>query len=398
MTVLSAITGRWVHAVAMDARRQGHARSHHRRRSFWESWTTGIVVMTSLVAILGGGLYTNIAAAPGYAPWQDKVATVMRQIGFGAMLDAVENWIYTSRVPSDIPPDVRGLLASAAGTHTSTHAYPYLPPLRVTADGEGWHPVIRTAGEQPMVYTALLQPDQRHRSVVVGTALLRSSAVHAHLMPGTAEPPATGSAGRVPPADSPNVVAAFNSGFKMSAHPGGFFLDGKAVRELVDGKASAVIDDQGRLTIGQWGRDVAMSPHVRAVRQNLALIVENGRPVPGLDRNTDLRWGSARNQLQYTWRSGLGVTSRGDVLYLAGDQLNLSTLGAALAQAGAMTGMELDIHSGLQFFSAWRDDGSGQPRPQRLLPTMVGPAERYLHPDARDFFYFTTTGAANPPR
>ena len=120
----------------------------------------------------------------------------------------------------------------------------------------------------------------------------------------------------------------------MSAHPGGFYLDGHGVGDLVDGKASAVIDDRGRLTVGQWGRDVGMTPSVRAVRQNLALIVDGGRPVPGLDRNVDLRWGNARNQLQYTWRSGLGVTAHGDVLYLAGDNLNLGPTGCCRPWSG----------------------------------------------------------------
>jgi hypothetical protein len=89
-------------------------------------------------------------------------------------------------------------------------------------------------------------------------------------------------------------------------------------------------------------------------------------------RNTDLKCGSARNQLH-----------------------TLATLGAAMAQAGVVTGMELDIHSGLQFFSTWRNDGSGTRQPQRPRPTMVGPSERYVQPDTRDFFYFTKTGAAD---
>jgi hypothetical protein len=157
------------------------------------------------------------------------------------------------------------------------------------------------------------------------------------------------------------VVAAFNSGFKMSAQPGGFFIDTNTVRGLVDGKASAVIDDQGHLTVGQWGRDVHMNPHVRAVRQNLALIVDQGAAVPGLDRNTDLRWGNAHNQLQFTWRSGMGTTAHGDVVYVAGDQLNLAALAAALVQAGAVTGMELDMHAGMEFFSSWRADACPPP-------------------------------------
>lgn len=371
----------------MDRSRPGAARI--RRRPFWERWTTRLAVSVMVVAVFGGGVYANAESVPGYAPWQDRVSTLVRQIGFGGALDAYENWLYTRHAPPDTSPDVRGLMVTSAMSASASARYPYLPPLAVTADGRGWHPVVRSPGEQPMVYTALLQPDHFHRSVVIAAALIRSSAVKAHLVAGTAEPAGTGSPGRIPPERLPDVVAAFNSGFKMSAQPGGFYLDGNNVRDLVDGKASAVIDDHGRLTIGQWGRDLQMSPAIRAVRQNLALIVEKGRPVPGLDRNTDLRWGSSKNQLQYTWRSGLGVTAHGDLWYVAGDQLNLSTLGAAMAQAGVVTGMELDIHSGLQYFSTWQGNGSGRPQPRRLLPTMVGPSERYVQPDIRDFFYVT---------
>jgi hypothetical protein len=371
----------------MDTSRVGVARS--RRRPFWERLTTRLAVVVMTVAVLGGGVYAGVGSVPGYAPWQDRASTLLRQIGFGGALDAYENWLYTRHPPSDTPPDVRGLMATTATSASSSAGYPYLPTLAVTADGRGWHPVVRTPGERPMVYTALLQPDHFHRGIVVAAALIRSSAVQAHLVAGTAEPSGTGSPGQIPPDRLPDVVAAFNSGFKMSAQPGGFYLDGTNVRDLVDGKASAVIDEYGRLTIGQWGRDVQMSPAIRAVRQNLALIVEMGRPVPGLDRNTDQRWGSTKNQLQYTWRSGLGATAHGDLLYLAGDGLNLATLGVAMAQAGVVTGMELDIHPGLQFFSTWQGNGSGRPQPGRLLPTMVGPSERYVQPDIRDFFYFT---------
>ncbi len=340
-----------------------------------------------LIAVVGGGFYANVASVPGYAPWQDEASTLLRQAGFGGALDAYQNWTYGRHAPSDASPDVRGFLTAADASQSSGGAYAYLPPLPVTADGRGWHLIAHDPSKQPMEYTALLQPDDHHRSVVVAVALLRSSSLVAHLMAGTAEPP---SSGRIPVSQLPHVVAAFNSGFTMSAHPGGLFVDGREVQDLVTGKASAVIDDRGKLTIGQWGRDVGMNAHVRAVRQNLALVVEQGRPVPGLNRNADHRWGGRRIQLQYTWRSGLAVTAHGDVLYLAGDHLDLVTLAAAMAQAGAVTGMELDIHSGFTFFSTWQGNGSGEPQPRRLLSTMVGPADRYVVPNVRDFFYFTT--------
>jgi hypothetical protein len=51
---------------------------------------------------------------------------------------------------------------------------------------------------------------------------------------------------------------------------------------------------------------------VLAVRQNLDLIVEQGRPVAALADNTGNRWGTTKNQTQYTWRSGLGVDATGN--------------------------------------------------------------------------------------
>jgi hypothetical protein len=81
------------------------------------------------------------------------------------------------------------------------------------------------------------------------------------------------------------------------------------------------------------------------------------------------------------------------VVYVAGDQLNLQSLTAALVKAGAVTGMELDMHGGMEFFSSWSADASGVPKPQRLVPAMSGPADRYIRADQRDFFYFTTTAS-----
>jgi hypothetical protein len=107
------------------------------------------------------------------------------------------------------------------------------------------------------------------------------------------------------------LVATFNAGFKMAAAHGGFYADARMARPLRDGAASLVIGRSGRVSVDRWGRDRHLGPDIAAVRQNLALIVDHGTVVPGLDVNRDNRWGSARNQLQYTWRSAVGVDNAG---------------------------------------------------------------------------------------
>jgi hypothetical protein len=48
-----------------------------------------------------------------------------------------------------------------------------------------------------------------------------------------------------------------------------------------------------------------------------------------------------------TWRSGVGVDASGDLLYVGGDRMSLHTLAQALRDAGAIRGMQLDVHSAM---------------------------------------------------
>jgi hypothetical protein len=172
---------------------------------------------------------------------------------------------------------------------------------------------------------------------------------------------------------------------------GGFYADGTTAVPLQDGAASLVVDTSGRVTIGQWGRDVAMGPQVAAVRQNLDLIIDEGRPASGLPDNADGAWGSPKNQFQYTWRSGLGTDRNGNLVYVAGDQLSLAELADAMVAAGVQRGMELDIHPKTVTFTTFAP-AAGQPfglAATKLLPAMVQPATRYLVPDHRDFVAVT---------
>lgn len=44
------------------------------------------------------------------------------------------------------------------------------------------------------------------------------------------------------------------------------------------------------------------------------------------------------------WRSGLGITADGALVYVGGPGLNVTTLADILARAGAVRAMELDIN------------------------------------------------------
>lgn len=353
-----------------------------------------LLVLALLLAVPGLS-YGRALSAPGGGSWQVRSVEWIRDNGGGAVVNAVENWYYAHHPPSASVPDPGSLpRVSAGGTATGASAESP-PPIPAVAGspalpGEGvWVPGRADPSGAPAMYTTFERSDAAHPSVVVGVAWMRTSATSAHLVAGTQQPGGTGLPGdaRVPAADVASLVATFNSGWKFTDIDGGFYVDGVTARPLRAGDASVVIDDHGHVTVGQWGRDVTMTSHVRSVRQNLALVVDAGRPVAGLTTNADGRWGSSRNQFQFTWRSGLGTDANGNLIYVAGNGLTLQSLADAMVGAGIRRGMELDIHSAMASFASWAPSASGSVTPTKLLPGMHRPADRYLAPDQRDFFY-----------
>ena len=175
-------------------------------------------------------------------------------------------------------------------------------------------------------------------------------------------------------------LAAFAAGCNDSV-PGG-----KTVKPLRDGGATFAIFSDGTPTVGQWGRDITMDASVSYARQNLSLVVDNGQPVPGLDTDSLDKWGATLGNKVQVWRSGVGVTASGAIVYVAGNNLSISMLANVLARAGAIRAMELDINS------SWVDFVSyGPPTPSpavpdtQLLPDMSGGTGKYLEDNSRDF-------------
>ncbi len=350
-----------------------------------------VTLAFSVMLLVPGASYAQALTYPGSATWQMRSVEWLRDHGGSPLVDRIENWYYTANRPTGSSPDAAGLPL------ITSVLSPLAPPPSTRSHGRrafqpsNWVPGRLDSRGAPAIYTTLFRPDAQYPSVVAAVAWIRARDTSAHLVAGTREPGGQGwpGAAQVPPGDVPKLVATFNSGWKMTDTHGGFYLAGQGPGHLLAGQASLVINDSGAATIGQWARDVTMSPHVVAVRQNLALIVDHSRPVPGLDANSGKRWGSYENQHQYTWRSGVGVDAAGNLIYVAGANLTLQTLAAALADARVVRGMELDIHSALVSFASWAPTLTGRARPTKLLPGMERPANRYLAPDQRDFFYLT---------
>lgn len=349
-----------------------------------------MVTLSALVVLVTvvGFSYWKALTYPGEATVAVRTVDWVRDHGGGPVVDALENWWYSSHKDTS----TAKLLHGSTGANVPPALRP-LNPYLLSGDGEGvWQALPTGRDGDRLGYATFLRPDLDHPDVRVGIARFDQSLVSTQLVAGTREPVPDPSAGRgqVPARIRPQLVATFNSGYKAIDANGGYYADHRELRTLRDGAASAVIDDAGRLTINKWGRDAHFSAHIVAVRQNLDLILDQGRPVSGLDENQGERWGRAGSQHQYTWRSAIGSDAAGNLYYVGGDQLTLTTLAKALSATGALRGMELDIHPNMVHLFTYRHDkGAGEPNPSKLLDTMRGPVDRYLTPDRRDFFVVT---------
>jgi len=186
----------------------------------------------------------------------------------------------------------------------------------------------------------------------------------------------------------PSAGRYVNSGFLLRDSGGGFYLDGRTAAPLIDGQASFVIYKNGFADIGSWGTQMRMTPQVAAVRQNLWLLVDHGRLSQRLTQNPSAAWGATFSGGVLVWRSGVGITKDGALVYVTAPGLSASSLATLLIRAGAVRAMELDINTvwtnGYYYTNAGKTPWGFAPHP--LLKDQYRPPTRYLVTDERDFF------------
>ena len=362
-----------------------------------------------LVAVLAavGSSYVSALRAPGYATIDVRTVDWLKGHGFTSVVDRAEAWwlwkhppstkdtlrslpappVPSERRPPAAPSPQVGAAAPTAPT-SSPGPSPVPPILSPALPGEGQWTTEQAAPDGRIeIATTRVRPDPAHPDLTVSLAWMDPATVRFMVIAGTRQPGGgSGPAGAQVPVDlQSQLLAAFNSGYKMRDTPGGALEEGHTAGTLQDGIASFVVHTDGSATVAMWGRDAQLGPDVTEVRQNLHLIIDGGAVVPGLRHNVGGLWGGIRSTLP-TWRSAVGVDAQGHVLYASGNQLTLDVLAEALHAAGAVRAMELDIHKKMVVFNLFTHPG-GQAAPvgHRLSPDMPTPANRYLVPDQRDF-------------
>ena len=325
-------------------------------------------------------------------------------------LASVVSWAADEAYHWDLPKKGGTPPAGSFGTGVITKTYKsplvLAPPVNVVSPakqplpGEGvWHVAGRTtANGIPTMYEAFVRPDAVHTSYVVGVVWMDTNLLTALLYSGS-QIPGGGPFWHQAPisvAKSKTLVAAFNSGFLMQNAHGGYYTDDRTYKKLRNGAASVVIFKNGRMVVAKWGRDVLMTNQIASVRQNLDLIVDNSKEIHGLRNPKSTKWGTVVGPNQDVWRSGLGITKSGALVYVGGPGMSLSDLADVMLRAGVEEGMELDYGLDWVQFSSFAGvpgraiDGSNG---TSLLSSMPGEPSRYFSSFwEHDFFTMSLRG------
>jgi hypothetical protein len=363
-----------------------------RRRYLWRPLLAVFLLVFGYVGVTIEPYLTY----PGSDTLSARIAEWGRDHHMSGLVTWLENETYTAppvggHLSSQQIKDLQG--ATVAPTAAAKEDLPAnIPPLAAgSVPDEGvWHPAVFAKNGVPVVEWAGLRPDAQHTSELAYVAWMNEKSLTFQLHPGSQQPGGTfPTPDEILPGQRTGLVATWNGGFKV--HPNdslsGYYEDGRTVRALVDGKASEVFYRDGSIKIGQWGRDLSMTPQVVGVRQNLSLLVDNGQVTAAANSGSGAQWGVTVNNAFFVPRSGVGVTAKGDIIYVGGPALSVASLAALLKQAGAVNGMELDINAewtSYMYYTVSAGADPANPTPTKLWD-FAQPANRYYQPSSRDF-------------
>jgi hypothetical protein len=330
----------------------------------------------------------------------------------------------------DIASDLGEAAPAAAATYTDPDTGwppPPMEPLITPAlPGEGaWVPldhdafVVTNPGAPPAFMTSFIRTDRERLYTRVYVGLWDPRQIEMHMMAGTIEP--IGASGETGPGLIPRtpevmrrVVAAMNGGFQ--AMHGEFGMMGNGVEYLPPKPYAATVAElrDGSTAFGEWPASEQVPDTILSYRQNLTALVKDEKFNP-YGRTW---WGGTppgQTDKIHTVRSGICLTRERFIGYFYGQEIAADVLAQAMIRARCKFGIHLDMnagHTGLEFYRVapaqelaplgrplspeWEAEGpvpgfdGWKFRGRRMIRHMgLMNFPRYIHREARDFFYLT---------
>lgn len=240
-----------------------------------------------------------------------------------------------------------------------------------------------------MAYT-FIRPDQARSFAIVTLLQMDMKAFNLGIVAGIKQP--GGPVGKPGPGKIPDeivnsnkLVAAFDGGFQYRDGQYGMIVGNDTYLPLEKDLGTLIGYKNGELKIVDYiGQDLGKD--ITFIRQNCPILVDNGQIALQDERNKKL-WGRTPTTSIFTWRSGLGLTKEGNLLYAVGNNLTPQSLAQALKDAGAENAIQLDINPFWVRFNFFNPKGNGQYDTTTLTRDLFNGGVKYFSGYDKDFFY-----------
>jgi hypothetical protein len=236
-----------------------------------------------------------------------------------------------------------------------------------------------------LVATAQFTPVPSQPAVRAYAAWIKTVGTQLALYPGYEGPgpsPLPRGPQMVPVAARPRLLATFNSGFYEKDAAAGFYANHLLYHPMVAGLATVVRYVNGRVDVLSWHGGARPGPDVALARQNLNLLVAGGAPTPRTANNA--LWGVTLHGVPAVWRTALGVTAAGDLVYAAAPAQTAQSLARIMVQLHCVRALQLDINPEWPIFVTYAH--AGAIGPSLFVPNPNQIPGRFLYSSTKDFF------------
>lgn len=375
-----------------------------RRRQLWiAAWTLTVVTF-----VWDGFTFTRYVLKDNGDTATQRMTTWGRDHGLGRAIDWMETVVYNdppSKKPADeltlavttLAPDDTDTTDATTGSDAVTSTTIYTPPAPdplptsfvPALPGEGqWLAVGRANGLDAMWATSL-RPLADTGGIVATVVVIDQTYLRVGMFNGRETP--GGSWVRddhVPPELWPALVGAMNGGFRLEHSYGGYMAEGRVVQKLIPGRATLAITREGKLVIGELGRDIIDDGSWQSLRQNLVLMVDGGQSGIDNGKRQHVYWGAHSSGEIFVNRSAVCELKDGRIGYVMAGKLNAPQLAQILINVGCMKAVQLDINGSWPNFALFGHNPDGSLSAVTVDHRMSSDPMRYVKASSREFFAF----------
>lgn len=305
--------------------------------------------------------------------------------------DKVKQLEYSNKNPDNPLLNQDKVALSGSGNNLELNNIAVDPKLKPLENEGVWlnKPLDLFRGKEVMAYT-FTRPDPSRTFAITTVVQMDMKVMRLRSVAGTIFP--GGPVGRPGPGvipksvvESNNLIAAFDGGFQYRDGQYGMIVGNTTYLPLLDNLGTLVGYKDGTIKIVNYTGQ-SLGDNIDFIRQNCPILIDNGTMAVTDEKNTEI-WGRTPATNIYTWRSGVGVTAKGNLVFAVGNNLTPTTLAIALKSAGALNAIQLDINPTWVRFNIFEPLGGGKYNTSTLTKDLVDGSKQYLTGYTKDFFY-----------